>query len=132
MGLPVDKLVIATNENDILDRFWKTGLYEKKPARGQEAEGDLDVDGVKAHKDDVRETFSPAMDILVSSNFERLLWFLAYEFSATAGKDDEFNKKQAGQQVSAWLNNLKLKGGFGPVSQDVLDTARSSFESESQ
>jgi len=130
MGLPVDKLVIATNENDILDRFWKTGRYEKKPARGQEAEGGLEVDGVKAHEDGVRETLSPAMDILVSSNFERLLWFLAYEFAATAGMDDEFNRTQAGQEVSAWLKDLKLKGGFGPVYMDVLNNARSSFESE--
>ncbi|KAL1836429.1 hypothetical protein VTK73DRAFT_5069 [Phialemonium thermophilum] len=79
MGLPVDKLVIATNENDILDRFWKTGRYEKKPARGPEAEGGIAADGAKAHEDGVRETLSPAMDILVSSNFERLLWFLAHD-----------------------------------------------------
>ncbi|EAS33749.1 threonine synthase [Coccidioides immitis RS] len=130
MGLPVDKLVIATNENDILDRFWKTGRYEKKPAQGQEAEGGLEVDGVKAHEGGVRETLSPAMDILVSSNFERLLWFLAYQSAATGGRDEELNRRQAGQEVSAWLKALKVKGGFGPVSKDVLDSARRSFESE--
>ncbi|KAL9609123.1 MAG: hypothetical protein Q9167_006084 [Letrouitia subvulpina] len=130
MGLPVDKLVIATNENDILDRFWKTGRYEKKPAQGQEAEGGLKVDGVKAHEDGVRETLSPAMDILVSSNFERLLWFLAYESAATVGTNDKLNRKQAGQAVSAWLEDLKIKGGFGPVDKDILDNARRSFESE--
>ncbi|KAI4211393.1 MAG: hypothetical protein LQ351_005819 [Letrouitia transgressa] len=130
MGLPVDKLVIATNENDILDRFWKTGRYEKKPAQGQKAEGGLQVDGVKAHEDGVRETLSPAMDILVSSNFERLLWFLAHEFTATVGTDDELNKKKAGQEVSAWLKDLKLMGGFGPVDNGILDNARRSFESE--
>ncbi|RYP14508.1 hypothetical protein DL765_006344 [Monosporascus sp. GIB2] len=130
MGLPVDKLVIATNENDILDRFWKTGRYEKKPARGPEADGGLDVDGAKAHEDGVKETLSPAMDILVSSNFERLLWFLAYEFAATVGMDEEFTRKQAGQEVSAWLKDLKEKGGFGPVHKEILDNARKSFESE--
>ncbi|KAL9046088.1 MAG: hypothetical protein Q9214_000990, partial [Letrouitia sp. 1 TL-2023] len=130
MGLPVDKLVIATNENDILDRFWKTGRYEKKPAQGHEARGGLEVDGVKAHEDGVRETLSPAMDILVSSNFERLLWFLAHEFAATVGTDDKLNRKQAGQKVSAWLKDLKLKGGFGPVDKDILHNARRSFESE--
>ncbi|KAM5368460.1 hypothetical protein ACJZ2D_009530 [Fusarium nematophilum] len=130
MGLPVDKLVIATNENDILDRFWKTGRYEKKPAKGPEAEGGLEIDGVKAHEEGVRETLSPAMDILVSSNFERLLWFLAYEFAATVGMDVEFNRKQAGQEVSAWLKDLKEKGGFGPVYMDVLGSARKTFESE--
>ncbi|GAD99114.1 threonine synthase, putative [Paecilomyces variotii No. 5] len=130
MGLPVDKLVIATNENDILDRFWKTGRYEKKPAADKEAEGGLEVDGVKAHEGGVRETLSPAMDILVSSNFERLLWFLAYEFAGKGSADDEANKKQADQQVSTWLNDLKVKGGFGPVHKDILDSAHKSFESE--
>jgi threonine synthase len=130
MGLPIDRLVIATNENDILDRFWKTGRYEKQPAHGQEAEGGLVSDGVKAHVDGVKETLSPAMDILVSSNFERLLWFLAYQFASTAGMDDEWNKKQAGQEVASWLKDLKTKGGFGPVYKDVLETARKNFESE--
>jgi threonine synthase len=52
-GLPVDRLVIATNVNDILDRTIKTGRYETR--------------GVKAPT-------SPSMDIQVSSNFERLLY----------------------------------------------------------
>ena len=53
MGLPIDRLVIATNENDILARTMRTGRYEMK--------------GVKA-------TTSPSMDIQISSNFERLLF----------------------------------------------------------
>jgi threonine synthase len=53
MGLPVSKLVIGTNENDILARALKTGRYEMR--------------GVKA-------TMSPSMDIQISSNFERLLY----------------------------------------------------------
>ncbi|KAI1494519.1 tryptophan synthase beta subunit-like PLP-dependent enzyme [Biscogniauxia mediterranea] len=130
MGLPAEKLVIATNENDILDRFWRTGRYEKKPAHGPEAQGGLEIDGVKAHEDGVKETLSPAMDILVSSNFERLLWFLAYEFAASAGMDDEWNKKQAGQEIAAWMKQLKSSGGFGPVYQDVHTSARRDFESE--
>ncbi|KAI2625284.1 threonine synthase [Hypomontagnella submonticulosa] len=130
MGLPVEKLVVATNENDILDRFWKTGRYEKKPAYGAEARGGLAVDGVKAHEDGVKETLSPAMDILVSSNFERLLWFLAYEFAAVAGMDDEWNRKQAGQEVANWMKQLKASGGFGPVYQDVHSSAKRDFESE--
>ncbi|KAH9893686.1 threonine synthase [Xylariomycetidae sp. FL2044] len=130
MGLPVEKLVVATNENDILDRFWKTGKYEKKPEHGPEAQGGLAVDGVKAHEDGVKETLSPAMDILVSSNFERLLWFLAYEFAATAGMDDQWNKRQAGSEVAAWLKQLKSTGGFGPVYRDVHESAKRDFESE--
>lgn len=130
MGLPIDKLVIATNENDILDRFWKTGKYEKKPAYGPEAQGGIKTDGVEAHEDGVKETLSPAMDILVSSNFERLLWFLAYGFASSAGMDDEWNKRQASQEVSSWMTDLKTKGGFGPVYKDVMEAARRNFESE--
>ncbi|KAK0705651.1 putative threonine synthase [Lasiosphaeris hirsuta] len=130
MGLPVEKLVIATNENDILDRFWKTGRYEKQAAPASDAAGGLEVDGVKAHEGGVRETLSPAMDILVSSNFERLLWFLAHEFASTVGMDEEFTRRQAGQEVEAWLRDLKNKGGFGPVYMDVLNSARKTFESE--
>lgn len=77
MGLPVEKLIVATNENDILDRFWKTGTYAKQPVHGNKAEGGLDADGVKAHEEGCKETLSPAMDILVSSNFERLMFLLA-------------------------------------------------------
>ncbi|KAG1891214.1 tryptophan synthase beta subunit-like PLP-dependent enzyme [Suillus subluteus] len=67
MGLPMAKLVIATNANDILTRFWKTGRYEK-----------VDSNSSSAAVGGVVETLSPAMDILVSSNFERLLWYLAF------------------------------------------------------
>ena len=57
MGLPIDRLVIATNVNDILTRTLATGAYELR---------------------DVVPTTSPSMDIQVSSNFERLL-FEAYD-----------------------------------------------------
>jgi threonine synthase len=53
MGLPVERLAIATNDNDILRRTWETGAYE---VRG------------------VTPTTSPSMDIQVSSNFERYLY----------------------------------------------------------
>jgi threonine synthase len=53
MGLPIHKLLIATNENDILARTLKTGRYETGS---------------------VTPTISPSMDIQVSSNFERLLF----------------------------------------------------------
>ena len=129
MGLPAEKLVVATNENDILDRFWKTGHYEKKAVHGAEAQGGIAADGAKAHEDGVKETLSPAMDILVSSNFERLLWFLAHEYAAGAKMDDEWTKRQAGQEVEAWLKELKSKGGFG-VLPEILEAAKKDFESE--
>jgi len=68
MGLPIEKLVIATNENDILHRFWQTGTYSKKPNHHptQNPHNGIPEDGSKAHTDGVKETLSPAMDILVS------------------------------------------------------------------
>jgi len=74
MGLPIDRLVIATNDNDILARTLKTGRYEMK--------------GVKA-------TTSPSMDIQISSNFERLL-FESYGRDAAAVRSAMAGLKQSG------------------------------------
>lgn len=127
MGLPTDKLVIATNENDILHRFWRTGHYEKKPVHGREAEGGIEEDGAKAHESGVKETLAPAMDILVSSNFERLLWFLAYQTSDV--EETNHRRMQAGDKVKNWLEELKQHGGFG-VSDEILAAAKKTFVSE--
>lgn len=125
MGLPIDRLVISTNSNDILDRFLKTGRYEKKPVSPSEgAEGGIPEDGSKAHEGGVKETLSPAMDILVSSNFERLLWYLALECEAN-GTDHA----KAGQVVKAWMDDLKATGTT-VVSAAVLAAARRDFASE--
>lgn len=128
MGFPIDKLVVAVNENDILQRFWATGLYEKKPIHGLQATSGLAGDGVDAHEDGVKQTHSPAMDILVSSNFERLLWFLAFQVYGKKG-DTESKQKIAGKRVESWLNELKSNGGFG-VEPEILEAARATFESE--
>ena len=56
MGLPIDKLIVGTNENDILHRFFSRGEYQSA---------------------EVKETLSPSMDIQISSNFERYLYDLA-------------------------------------------------------
>ena len=58
MGLPIDKLVVATNENDVLDEFFRTGVYR---VRGSS---------------DTFETSSPSMDISKASNFERFVFDL--------------------------------------------------------
>ncbi|KAI9787097.1 MAG: threonine synthase [Geoglossum umbratile] len=126
MGLPIEKLVVATNENDILHRFWKSGRYEMKPAYGRDAASELLVD-VRA-QGGVKETLSPAMDILVSSNFERLLWFLAYDVYGT-DTDTNASRRIAGQNVQTWLSSLKTHGGFS-VDPAILDAAWIDFESE--
>ncbi|KAF9740897.1 hypothetical protein PMIN02_010759 [Paraphaeosphaeria minitans] len=128
MGLPAEKLVIATNENDILHRFWKSGRYEKHAVYGAAAEGGFAEDGVKAHESGVKETLSPAMDILVSSNFERLLWFLAYEVYSTSADAVSQRRAQAGDHVKNWLNDLKAKGGFA-VDKQILAAAQGDFSS---
>ncbi|KAI1001831.1 Threonine synthase [Podosphaera aphanis] len=129
MGLNVEKLIVATNENDILHRFWQTGCYEKKIAHGNQAQNGIVADGAKAHEDGVKETLSPAMDILVSSNFERLLWFLAFDYAAEANLDVEWTRRQAGQEVEGWLKALKSNGGF-KVPEEILTGAKKDFESE--
>jgi threonine synthase len=58
MGLPVDRLVLATNENDVLDEFFRTGVYRVRSSA------------------DTHETSSPSMDISKASNFERFVFDL--------------------------------------------------------
>jgi threonine synthase len=58
MGLPIDKLVVATNENDVLDEFFRTGIYRVRSSA------------------DTHETSSPSMDISKASNFERFVFDL--------------------------------------------------------
>jgi threonine synthase len=129
MGLPMSKLIIATNENDILHRFWETGTYEKHTVHSAAAEGGLIEDGVKAHTEGVKETLSPAMDILVSSNFERLLWFIAYDVYGSDMMGVQERRQAAGLKVKEWQANLKTKGGFS-VEKKVLDAAKADFASE--
>lgn len=131
MGLPIAKLLIATNSNDILHRFWQSGRYEKHPVPAPQAEGGIKEDGVKAHEEGVKETLSPAMDILVSSNFERLLWFLAYDVcgGAAGHRDVSEQRKEAGEKVRGWLAGLKSEGGF-EVDEALLKVARRHFSSE--
>ncbi|MCY1165574.1 MAG: threonine synthase [Pseudomonadota bacterium] len=58
MGLPIDRLVVATNENDVLDEFFRTGVYRVRSSA------------------DTHETSSPSMDISKASNFERFVFDL--------------------------------------------------------
>jgi len=65
MGLPIKQLILATNENDVLDEFFKTGVYRPRgPA-------------------ETRSTSSPSMDISKASNFERFVFDLVGRDAAT-------------------------------------------------
>ncbi|RQO58407.1 threonine synthase [Variovorax sp. KBW07] len=65
MGLPIQTLVVATNENDVLDEFFRTGIYRVRAAA------------------DTHETSSPSMDISKASNFERFVFDLVGRDAAT-------------------------------------------------
>ena len=129
MGLPVSKLIIACNENDILHRFLQTGTYEKNPVYGGAAAGILVQDGATAHPEGVKETLSPSMDILVSSNFERLLWFVAHDIYSLNTSSAQEKRETAGQKVKEWQTQLKTNGGFS-VEEQVLDAVRADFAAE--
>ncbi len=92
MGLPIEKLVIATNQNDILHRTLETGSYT--------TEG-------------VTPSISPSMDIQVSSNFERAL-FYAYD--------------QDGAAVAEQMDSLKAGGAF-KISQGAYQALQETYAS---
>ncbi len=77
MGLPVNKLICASNENKVLADFFNTGVYDKRRK--------------------LVMTISPSMDILVSSNLERLLWTIS---------------ERDAKKVKELMNSLKEKGYY--------------------
>jgi len=85
MGLPVKNLVVATNANDILHRFFTLGKYDKSP--------------------EVHQTTSPSMDIGISSNFERYLFYLFGEDSVALSKAMEGFKATGQLHVSEELRS---------------------------
>lgn len=97
MGLPIDTLILATNQNDILHRFFTTGRYE----RGE-----------------VHFSHSPAMDIQVASNFERYLYF---EFGQASEKVKKFMGDFSNKGVATTnFNTLNFDTAFasGKVSDE--------------
>ncbi len=72
MGLPINKLIVATNKNDILKRVINTGVYKPK---------------------EVFQTISPSMDIQIASNFERLIFYISsHNDQITLKKMEELKK----------------------------------------
>ena len=100
MGLPINKLVIATNQNDILKRVIKTGFY--KPMK-------------------VHHTISPSMDIQLASNFERLIFDICSSSSTRTSKlMDDLNKKGGFKIKDKEL--IKIKDSFTSESLSEEET----------
>ncbi|MFM2051534.1 MAG: hypothetical protein RL682_2025, partial [Pseudomonadota bacterium] len=116
MGLPIDKLVVATNENDVLDEFFRTGVYR---VRGTA---------------DTHETSSPSMDISKASNFERFVFDLLGRDGARVKALFGEGLSQTGQfDLSADPAFAEAATKYGFVSgksthTNRLDTIRTTFE----
>lgn len=111
MGLPVDRLIVATNANNILERFVDTGVY--KP-------------------DNFRMTHSPSMDIQVASNFERYLYYVLGEDTAAIETImNEFRKEGSLSVNEETLAKVRSEfGAYGVDNDECLDTIKR-FESAS-
>ena len=97
LGTPIRKLIVASNVNDVLARFVKTGVYDP---------------GEK-----FTVTNSPSMDIRISSNVERLLWMLNFRSREEVEVDNgiydlDSEIKRACDEVSRLMKDLKEKGRY--------------------
>lgn len=102
MGLPIEHLVIATNDNDILARTLETGVYEM---RG------------------VSQTTSPSMDIQISSNFERLL-FEAAQRDAASVRSMMASLSQSGSFIIESKALGEIRTVFSAGRSDMAETAQ--------
>ncbi len=93
MGVPFEKFMVASNSNNVLTDFFTTGVYDANRP--------------------FYKTYAPAMDILVSSNLERLLWFVC---------DDK-------SMVAKWMSDLQTNGRF-EVDNNTLTAIQQLFEAE--
>ena len=91
MGVPIAKLICASNSNKVLTDFINTGIYDRNR--------------------DFYTTISPSMDILISSNLERLLYLLT-------GKDDA--------KIREWFGKLSSEGKY-EVSDDIKALLKEDF-----
>jgi threonine synthase len=108
MGLPVERLILATNENNILTTFFTTGHYQ----RGE-----------------VAFTVSPSMDIQVASNFERYLYYLLGEKSERiAGLMDEFARTHELHLPCSEGHVDPLFESLSAPTADTLDTIKRYYE----
>ena len=119
MGLPIGRLVVATNENDVLDEFFRTGRYRVRGAA------------------DTFETSSPSMDISKASNFERFVADVLGRdgarvralFHDALAQQGEFD---LGAQLQAWRAGGQLWVSGKSVHADRLATIRQVHERHGQ
>ncbi|MDD2833260.1 MAG: threonine synthase [Methylotenera sp.] len=90
MGLPIDKLIVATNENDVLDEFFKTGVYSPRGSAN------------------TYHTSSPSMDISKASNFERFVFDLV-------GRDSDKTRALWSKVDSGGNFDLNADGYFAKI-----------------
>jgi threonine synthase len=116
MGLPIDTLVLATNENDVLDEFFRTGVYRVRSSA------------------DTHETSSPSMDISKASNFERFVFDLLDRDGARIGQLFGDQLAKSGKfDLSSEPAFRQLRERYGFVSgksthADRLATIRDTYE----
>ncbi len=112
MGMPVNRLICASNCNNVLSDFIKTGTYDRNRS--------------------FHMTASPSMDILISSNLERLLYHLSGEDAALVGKMmaelKESGKYTVPASLLASLQGLFTAGWCDDA--DTLQEIRATFEEE--
>lgn len=108
MGLPIKKLICASNKNSVLTDFIEEGVYDKNR--------------------EFFTTISPSMDILVSSNVERLLSLIAGE----KGTADYMNAlKSEGKYVLTADEKAEVKAGFGAgftTEEETAETIKATFD----
>jgi threonine synthase len=115
MGLPIRQLIVATNENDVLDEFFRTGRYRPR----QTAE--------------TVQTSSPSMDISKASNFERFLYDLAWRDPAAVRELMRKVDSEGGFELGTCEDIWRRMPAFGFMSgksshADRIATIRRAFE----
>ena len=111
MGLPIDRLILATNENNVLDDFFRTGVY------------------VPRSREETLATSSPSMDISKASNLERFIW----ELLGTDAFPERWAELQRTGRLDLSAELPRLHAEFGFISgtsthADRLASIRSTYE----
>lgn len=112
MGLPIDKLIVATNENNVLNEFFDTCQYRVRPS------------------EKVQETSSPSMDIGKASNFERYIYHILGKDSNKLAQLWQQIEQKGLIDLSDYGQAIKKSGFISGQSthQNRLDTIKATFD----